>query len=331
MRNFGFQNQLINPSYPHLTELQNYQITQMQKAEMDKLTTPRPIYLSNKNGVDIFMERLADKLPEITEKVMKVLPKNFDKDSSFEMKPLVAERKTPMKAYGTQITRSDDIQPEEMVEINDSDDVIIKEDHEIERVEDKSPSHYPRPSAPDGPYSFINNLPSPDTIFGFPKLFGNDKNPKVDENEKEVDLINIKGIPIEKDEDEEVISYEKPAEKRPSFTTTKPPPPSTDNGAGEFAKNILSKFLKPEPEPKKESEILGEKKKTAEATPENLLSALINGKLDKIDWISTFLGGSEDHASNPITQLFKGGLFGSATNFDAPMEKNGKIENREFH
>ncbi|CEF69314.1 Hypothetical protein SRAE_2000396400 [Strongyloides ratti] len=345
IRNLGFQNQFINPNYIPLTELQKYQLIQMEKAENDKLTTKPPSVFTKSNNVESFMERLADKLPEITEKVIKIIPRNFDKDSFMDMKPLINEKKILRKAHGTQITRSDN-QPAEMVEINDSDDTIIKPNEEIERTEDTRGSRYPRPSPPDGTFSFIDSLPSPDTIFGFSNLFNNNKISKSienkNENEKEIDLINIKGIPIEKDEDEEVISYEKPDEKITSYRTTKfspqpppPPPPTTTTTAGivtgEFAKNILSKFLKPESESKTKYEITGEKKKDTEPTPENLISALLNGKLDKIDWISAFLGGSEDQTSNPITQLFKGGLFGSATNFDSPMGKSGKIENREFH
>uniref|UniRef100_A0A0K0DUD6 Uncharacterized protein n=1 Tax=Strongyloides stercoralis TaxID=6248 RepID=A0A0K0DUD6_STRER len=335
IRNFELQNQLIYPNYIPLTELQKYQINQMEKAERNKLTTQQPVIYTKSSHVESFMERLADKLPEITEKVIQILPKSFDKDNSIEMRPLINEKKVSFKTHGTQITRSDS-QPVEMIEINDSDNIIVKPDHEIKRKKDTNISHYPRPSSTDGTFSFIDNLPSPDTIFGFPNLFNNKKISRIDDDEKEVDLINIKGIPIEKDEDEEVISYEKPDERITSYRTTKPPPTTTtltvtDNGAGEFAKNLLSRFIKPEPESRGSSEIIGEKKKNLEATPENLISALLNGKLDKIDWISTFLGGNEDQTSNPIAQLFKGGLFGSATNFDTSIRKNRKVENREFH
>uniref|UniRef100_A0A0N5A2Z6 DUF148 domain-containing protein n=1 Tax=Parastrongyloides trichosuri TaxID=131310 RepID=A0A0N5A2Z6_PARTI len=338
INNYGYQNQFLNPNIIPLTNLEKYQIEQLQKSERNKVIEQQPI--AHRNGVETFIERLADKLPEITEKVIKIIPQHFDKDNN-EMTKF--RKYYQRKAFGTEISRSDDKSSETMVEINDSFDTVTKPDIKIEREDNDNVKFFnPRQPSHEGPFSFINSLPSPDTIFGFTSLIGenNNNNYKVTKrDDKDVDLINIQGIPIEKDEDDEIVSYEKPAEKISSvYVTTTSLPLTTESGAGDFAKNILSKFLPSPGEIKKESsmELIGNKKKTTEPTPENLISALLNGKLDKIDWLSAFLGGNneDEHSPNPLSQLFKGGLLGSATNFDAPIVKNNnnkKTESREFH
>lgn len=69
------------------------------------------------------------------------------------------------------------------------------------------------------------------------------------------------------------------------------------------------------------------------------LGSLLNGKLDRVDWLGSIFGGNkkdsskkEEESGNALAQLFSGtGLFGSAVQQDDDNQKLRKYEDRNFH
>lgn len=64
---------------------------------------------------------------------------------------------------------------------------------------------------------------------------------------------------------------------------------------------------------------------------DNILSKILTGRIDKINWLETFLpSGKDESEGNALSQLFKGGIFGSAMD-DAGRIKKKSDDEINFH
>uniref|UniRef100_A0AC35TQ76 Uncharacterized protein n=1 Tax=Rhabditophanes sp. KR3021 TaxID=114890 RepID=A0AC35TQ76_9BILA len=318
--------------YDGMSELQKVQLEQLARAESYKAKMAEETM--NKPKLETFMERLANQLPHLAEKVVRILPKQKETIEDLTQKFVQFRQQHHPRLSGSKIVKSD--ASEELTDLDVMKPKMTSERKSVLEMHTKDDINSKIDSNHDGPFTFIDNLPSPDTLFGFSNLFNKGNNNKVKKRDdgnqdKEVDLTRIEGIPIEKDEDEDVVTYEKPDEiVKPGVE--KKVEVTTGSSVSEVAKSLISQFMKSGSgkETERGDSILN--KKTTEGPPENIWAALLGGKLDKIDWISQLLGkesgdnsrGDGSEPTNPLAQLLKGGLFGSATSFD-PKKPNTDI------
>uniref|UniRef100_A0A914D3Z6 Uncharacterized protein n=1 Tax=Acrobeloides nanus TaxID=290746 RepID=A0A914D3Z6_9BILA len=295
---------------PYINPYQQFSPLYNQNGNELHFGYPTPSYDSSKkteDGISAILTNLATKLPEIADKMAKIMPLTAAPPKMKAGLQIFPERTSNARAFGVK-----NLKPEEEPMVRNFD-----------RAGGMGLFFATEPSVkPDKIADLINSMPEPSSLFSFNNLFSalsgkttkaNEKPYPLEPNGDEetiYDMRQINGTPIEKEEDSEPETYEKD-----EFASVD----ETPEGVSELDTKIDNP-------PKNSTTIPGLN------FGDNILGKILTGKIDKIDWLGTFLpNGKEDQTTegegNALTQLLKGGLFGSA------ME-DSRIKNKDtfgFH